>query len=241
MENIKVSFNPKQKHLDEISKWMVEEKKMPISSNGNWPSIAYAFQNKNLVIATHKNNTVGFYTLSSLDLTVSISVAEVKPNYRKKGIGKLLLEEIIKKYENQNTYALYLFCAPESSQRIWKKLGFKHFPNNTSNDRSDKIEMYKIIKPYLKSRNSKFKNKNEIIEIWNEEPCRTNDENPTWVFNLKYKKKTKILKKPIVHFGDFDWRIRWRRGKEIYKDCKYKYFDRNNEEFSCMIIEKLLD
>ena len=27
--------------------------------------------------------------------------------------------------------------------------------------------------------------------------------------------ETKILKKPIVHFGDFDWRIRWRRGKEI--------------------------
>jgi predicted acetyltransferase len=176
-------------------------------------------------------------SLTYSDLTVSISVAEVKPNYRKKGIGKLLLEEIIKKYESQNIYALYLYCAPESSQRIWKKMGFKYFPNNSTNDRSDKIEMYNIIKPYLKSRKSK--SQNEIIEIWNEEPHRTNDENPTWVFNLKYKKKTKILDKPIVHFGDFDWRIRWRKGKEIYKDCKYKYFDIYNEEFSCMIIKKL--
>lgn len=238
MENIKISFNPKQKHLDEIAEWMMEEKKIPITSNGNWSSITYAFKNKNLVIATYKNKAVGFYTLSKPDLTIAIGVAEVDPNCRKKGIGKLMLQEIIKKYQTKNTYAFYLFCAPESSQRIWKKLGFKYFPNNSTNDKPDKIEMFKIIKPYLKSRKSNLKNDNEVIEIWNDEPRRTDDENPTWVFNLKYKKNTTVLNKPIVIFGDFDWRIRWRKGTEIFKDCKYKWFDRNNKEFSCMIIKE---
>ena len=30
MENIKISFSPKQKHLDEIAEWMLEDKKIPM-------------------------------------------------------------------------------------------------------------------------------------------------------------------------------------------------------------------
>lgn len=251
MENIKISFKPKQKHLDEIAEWMVDEKKIPITNNGNWSSIVSAFEKKNLVIATHKNKTVGFYTLSNCDLSVSVSVAEVKPDYRKKGIGKLILDEIINNYANKEVYALYLFCAPRSSHKIWKKLGFNYYPNNSDNDRfqknttifdkdygKDKIEMYKIIKPYLKPRKN-VSDKNEIIEIWNNHPHYTEDENPTWTWNLKYTKQTNKLEKPIVHFGFYKWRIRWRKGNEIYKDCKYENFDRNNEEFNCMIIKEM--
>jgi GNAT superfamily N-acetyltransferase len=244
MEKIKISFNPKQRHIDEIAEWMVEEKKMLITNNGNWSSITYAFQNKNLVIATYKSETVGFYTLSNPDLTISIDVAEIKPKYRRKGIGKLMLEEIIKKFKNKETYGLYLFCAPESSHKIWKKLGFKYFPDNSKNDRFEKnygrkkIEMYKIIKPYLKPQKLNNEIENEVIEIWNDETCKIENENPTWVWNLKYIKNTKILKKPIVHFGHYKWRIRWRKGNEIYKDCEYQYFDKKNEEFSSMIIKE---
>lgn len=252
MENIKITFKPKQKHLAEIAEWMIEEKKTPITNNGNWSSIIYAFENKSLVIATHNNIAVGFYTLSKCDLSVSIGVAEVNPHYRKKGIGKLILEEIIKNYANKEVYALYLFCAPTSSHKIWRKLGFKYFPNNSKNDRfqkngnmfdkdygKDKIEMYKIIKPYLKPRKINSNSKNEIVEIWNNDPHYCENENPTWTWSLKYNKKTKMLEKPIVHFGFYKWRIRWRKGNEIYKDCKYENFDRNNTEFSFMIIKEM--
>ena len=252
MGNIQISFKPKQKHLDEIAEWMIEEKKTPIRNNANWPSIINAFEKKNLVIATHKNKAVGFYTLSDDNLTVSISVAEVDPNYRKKGIGKLILKEIIKNYAHKEVYALKLFCAPRTSHKIWKKLGFKYFPNNSKNDRfeknqnmfdenygKDKLEMYKIIKPYLKPRKINPNSKNEIREIWNNEPLFFENKNPTWTWNLKYIKKTNKLEKPIVHFGCHKWRIRWRKENEIYKDCKFKHFDSNNSEFSCMIIKEM--
>lgn len=236
MENIKISFNPTQQDLNEISKWMVEEKNTPITNNANWPSISSAFESKLLIIATHQNKAVGFYTLSKGALTICIGVAEVKPDFRQNGIGKLLLESIIEKYVIQNFYALYLYCAPVASQIVWKKLGFKFYPNNSTNDKSDKVQMYKILTPYLNTRQGTSKIENEIIEIWNDEPHLTQDDKPSWVWFLKYKKNTKVLQKPIVHFGHYEWRIRWRKGDNVYKDCKYKNFDRENDEFQAMII-----
>jgi GNAT superfamily N-acetyltransferase len=232
MKEIKISFKPKQKNLDDISIWLL--------SKTNWICAIRAYENKSLVIALYKGETVGFYALSKLDLTISIDVAEVNPIYRRKGIGKLILEEIIKRLKNKESYALQLFCEPESSQKIWKKLGFKYFPENLNCDRFDKPTMYKIIKPYLKFNNVNTKLGSEIIEIWNDEPIKTRNENPIWVWNLKYTKNTQILKKPIIHFGDNEWRIRWKKGNEIIKDCKYKHFDRKNEEFSCMVIRDLV-
>ena len=238
MENIKITFNPKQENLKEIEDWMVEEKKIPITENGNWESIIYAFENKKLVIATQKGKTVGFYTLSFYKYAISIGVAEVNPNYRNKGIGKLLLDKIIEKYSAKDIYALHLFCAPESSQKIWKKLKFKYYPNNSSNTRSQKIEMYRIIKTNLNCSNKIENEIDEVIEIWNDEPYKTEKVQPTWIWKIKYLKNSSVLKNPIVHFGHHKWRIRWRKGETIYKDCKYSYFDNKNEEFSCIVIKE---
>lgn len=238
MENIKISFNPKQKHLEEIGEWMIEEKQMPLNQNGNWSAIVAAFENKKLIIATRKNITVGFYTISFSMFTISIDVAEVNPKFRKKGIGKLLLAEIIRKYQRKEIYAFHLFCAPESSQNTWKKLGFKYYLNNSSNDRSSKIEMYRIIKPVLSPKKYNPDLEHEVIEVWNDEPHKINNENPTWIWKLQYLKNTNILKKPIVHFGEYSWRIRWRKGNVVYSDCKYKWFDTKNEEFNCMVIKE---
>jgi predicted GNAT family acetyltransferase len=238
LNNIKISFRPKQKHLDEIAEWIIDEIRIPIKNSGNWQSIISAYEDKTLIIATYKTKTVGFYTYSIFNSTISIGVAEVKLEFRGKGIGRILLEEIIKKHE-KDINALYLFCSPESSQKIWKKLGFKYFPNNSTNDRTTKIEMYKIIKPFLKSRINNLKTDNEIIEIWNDEPHKTNDENPTWVWNLKFIKKTRILKNPIIHFGHYEWRIRWRKGNVVFKDCKYKYFNTQNNYYNYMLIENI--
>lgn len=238
MENIKILFNPKQKHLDEIAEWIIDKIEIPIKSSGNWDCITDAYKNKNLVIATYKNKTVGFYAFSNNDSAISINVAEVNSNFRRRGIARLLLEEIIQKYE-KDIYALHLFCAPESSQKIWKKLGFKYFPNNSENNRSTKIEMYRIIKPFLKPKRNNSKTEKEIIEIWNDEPYKTKNDEPNWIWNLKFIKKTRILEKPIVHFGHYKWRIRWRKGNEIFKDCGYKYFDNQNDIYKFMLIKEL--
>lgn len=238
MRNIETSFNPKQNHLSDIKNWMEEEKNIPVSENSNWPSVISAFQENTLIVATHKNETIGFYALRYSQSTLIIEVAEVKLNYRRKGAGKLLLEKIIERYENKEVFALQLHCSPKSSHLIWKELGFKYFPNSPTDTNSGKIEMYKIIKPHLSFQNNNLNPTSEVIEVWDDEPDFTNDDNPTWVWRIEYLENSNVLKRPIIHFGCYEWRIRWRKGTDIYKDCSYDRFDMKNEVFVCMIIKE---
>lgn len=238
MRNIETTFNPTQNHLDDIEKWMVEEKKIPISENGNWTSVIDAFQRNTLIVATLKNETIGFYALRYTQSTLIINVAEVKPNYRRKGVGRLLLKEIIEKYKNEEVFVLKLHCSPKSTHLIWRDLGFEYFPDSPADTSAGKIEMYKIIKPLLSCLNGNLNPTSEVVEIWDNEPGYTNDNNPTWVWKLEYLENSNILKKPIVHFGHYKWRVRWRKGDDIFRDCRYEYFDMKNEVFYCMIIKE---
>lgn len=239
MENIQISFNPQKANLDEIENWMFEETKLETFQNGNWPAVEFAFDKKRLVIAIIGEKTVGFYALSRIDLTASIYLAQVHPDFRNKGIGKFILEEIIRQLENTNTYAIDLYCSPESSQIVWKRLGFDYFPENSEKNRFEKPTMYKIIKPFLKPCLNKIGNENEVIEIWNDKEHKAYNKEPTWIWELEFVNDTRKLRKPIVHFGDCEWRIRWRKGEIIFKDCVYKNFNKNNDCFSCIIITEL--
>lgn len=238
MRNIETTFNPTQNNLDDIKNWMEEEKNLPISENGNWPSVISAFENNRLIIATDEKKTVGFYALRYSQSTFIIEVAEVKPNYRRKGVGRLLLEKIIERHQNEEIFALQLHCSPKSSHLIWKELGFEYFPDSPTDTSAGKIKMYKIIKPHLTCLNGNLKPTSEVIEIWDNEPEYTNNKNPNWVWKLEYLENSNILKKPIVHFGNYKWRVRWRKGSEVYKDCSYERFDLKNEVFCCMIIKE---
>lgn len=238
IEDVKISFSPKNKHLYEIAEWKIDERELLMKNSGNWSCIINSHNKKELVIATYKNKTIGFYAFSVYDFSISIDVAQVDLNFRKKGIARLLLDAIIQKYENK-IYALDLFCEPKSSQKIWKKLGFKHFPKASKNDReNDRVDMYRIIKPYLKpsKANSNLKREKEIVEIWNDEPWRCENLEPNYVWNLKFIKNTRILENPIIYFGHYDWRVRWRKGDKIFKDCKYKYFDEKYRDFGEFIL-----
>lgn len=241
IEDVKISFSPQNKHLCEIAEWKIDERELLMKNSGNWSCIINSHKNKELVIATYKNKTIGFYAFSFYDFCISIDVAQVDLNFRKKGVARLLLNEIAQKYEN-DIYALYLFCSPKSSQKIWKKLGFEHYPKALGKDiRNGRVYMYKIIKPFLKpsKTNNNFKRENEVVEIWNDEPWRCENLEPNYVWDLKFIENTRILEKPIIYFGHYDWRVRWRKGNKIFKDCKYKYFDRENENFTFFLIKEL--
>lgn len=247
VENIKISFKPKSKHLDEIAEWKIDKRELFIKDSGSWASIIQSYENKELVIATYKNKTIGFYAFRYYDSSIHIDVAQVDFNFRRVGVARLLLDEIIKKYENK-IYALHLFCEPKSSQKIWKKLGFKHFPKALEKDKTNgKIDMYRNVKPFLKP--SKFKinstEEREVIEIWNDEPYIVEFKKlePNYIWKLKFKKGTRILVKPIVYFGHYEWRIRWRKGNKIFYDGKYKrFYERlriKNDNFTFFLIKEL--
>lgn len=57
----------------------------------------------------------------------NIELMAVHPNHRKKGIGKKLLEAILKQFKKANLEEVYLFCPATAveAKRLYEKLGFK--------------------------------------------------------------------------------------------------------------------
>lgn len=242
IEDVKISFSPNDKHLLEIAEWEIDESNWLMKNTGSWSRITNSYKRKELAIATYKNKTIGFYAFSVYRFMISIDVAQVDLNFRNKGVARLLLDVIIQKYKN-NIYALDLYCQPKSSQEVWKKLGFEYYPKALFGDISEgKINMYRIIKSHLKpsKSNSSPKTEREVIEIWNDEPYRCRNLEPNYVWDLKFIENTRVLEKPIIYFGYYEWRIRWRKGDKVFKDDKYKYFDKKYRDFgNFILIEEL--
>jgi GNAT superfamily N-acetyltransferase len=61
------------------------------------------------------------------------AILEVRPGYRRKGIGRLLVEHIIKCAKDKGYPGISGFCSPEKSLPFWLKMGFErvHNPNQT--------------------------------------------------------------------------------------------------------------
>jgi GNAT superfamily N-acetyltransferase len=223
--DIIVSFNPDKQNLDEIIGWMENEKNSPKESQGNWLAINSAFSENRLITASIENKTIGFFALLQNGSTATISVAEIHPEYRNKGVAKFFLNQIIDFLLKHNYYALDLMCAPASSETIWKKLGFANIPESTENKKNKNIILYRIITPILETTNKI--NEGETIEIWNNEPYSTVDDKPTWSWELKFREGTRILIAPIIQYVNYKWRIRWKIRDRVIKDCMLQHFDEN--------------
>lgn len=233
MENIKISFKPTEKNLYEIKSWI----DYPESSMS---TIYTCYKNNSLIVATVDNIAIAYYALNIKEVTVFISLAEVKTNLRGNGIGKLILNEIEKNLQHSKFKTLYLYCSPKESQFYWKKQGFDYFPENSKKNRTDKVEMFKLINPVLQIDNSISIEGEEYLEVWNDKSCYVESQKSSWKWKIEYlNAESSILKVPFVFFGDRNWKIRWSRGSTILKESDYKYFDRRNEVSECMYIEKM--
>lgn len=242
-ETYQVSFSPTDKQVEEIEKWLIAERKK--TGDGfycNWNIIKSSFDKNELATISLNNKTIGFATwrLTS-DKTARIEISEVKPTYRKKGFGRKLITELLKFLKDKNICVVDLQCSPETSEPIWKRLGFVDFPDrpdkyNFNSDTNKKL--YTILTEHLQT--SSVQDTNETIELWNDEPYRTNENTPpTYIWNLEFIEGTRKLSKPIIHPGHYDWRLRWRINGKTIKDDKVKRF-KTEVDFETFIIIDVL-
>ncbi|SHL48254.1 GNAT family N-acetyltransferase [Chryseobacterium polytrichastri] len=219
MENLKIIFNPTNKNIEDIKKWGLEKTHLHSS-----------FRNKKLVVAEYNNDTIGFYCLSAIrnDIIIEIETAEVKNEYRNKGIGKKMFQEIFKKYKNKKYYCFTLHCSPKESKFYWLKLGFKYFPENIN---SDKVEMFKAIKDINETitESELYPNTIEIID----------DYETSYKWKFEVKENTNELISPIVFFGNYKWRMILTKESEILYNEPYNDFDNKNDVDSCIFIASI--
>ena len=127
---MKVSFNPTKKQLIEIEGWLLRERSQ--TGEGfycNRRIIKNSFSKNEMATISKTSKTVGFAIWNNIaDFSVTIDIAEIKPRYRKKGLGEELISRLIDYLISLNIYVAYLECMPESSEFFWRHLGFIDFP-----------------------------------------------------------------------------------------------------------------
>ncbi|MFC0344218.1 GNAT family N-acetyltransferase [Epilithonimonas hispanica] len=215
MVNLRINFNPIQKNVDEISFWGTEK------------SCLYkSYKNKTLIVAECDNVTIGFFCLTKRDKTIHIDTAEIKEEFKLKGIGRLVFEEISKNTSNK-FYGFTLNSTSENSHSFWLKLGFIDFPIEGEGEN----RMVKNIRKTHNQSKRDTNSKDETIEIYGN--------NEVFKFNLDFINGSRNLKHPIFLFGDCRWRIVWKKGNITFFDDTYKYFNAKQNIYDCLFIKSL--
>ncbi len=242
-KNYEVTFSPKDKQLIEIEKWLLAEKrKTDTGFYCNWKSIKSSYNKNELATISFKNKAIGFATWQlTTDKTAKIEITEIKPSFRKKGIGRELITQLINFLKNKDVFVIELQCSPKNSEYFWKRLGFEEFPEPLENynfNQDYNKPLYYILKEYLQT--SSVKSEGETIELWNNEPHKAKDTIPSYIWNIKFIDGTRILSKPIIKPAHNEWRLRWRINGNTIKDGRIKYFKSEIDFATFIIINELI-
>ena len=230
-DNIEITLSPTFAQLNEIKEWLQDES---ISTNdgfySNWNLIKIFFDKNYFATVSFQNQTIGFITwrLTS-QLTANIYILEIKPEFRKSGFGKILVEKVLDLMIKEGVYAVDLQAKPTSSASFWKKLGFVEVPKNIRHWNFANEYFYKILAP--KTQSSKCLNEDERIELWECEPNFINQKSPN---------KQWLIKLPIIHPVEQDWRISWIKGGKTLIDTKVKHFGNGESYFAPFLIIRVL-
>ena len=230
--SIKVLPNPTSQHFEEIKKWLQQEDNL--SNEGFFcqiDTIENSYRKNRLIVITQNNIAIGFLTYYYSDHIVNIEIAEVKPDERKRGIGKQLLQQSFDWFINNGALVAQLFCAPASSEKIWKRIGFSNFPNEIIKE--SRIYLYQIL-----VETEEFytrEDETELIELWDFEDYQ-NELPPKWKWKVKRKGKSNKLIKPIIHPCSDEWSVAHKIGSEIREKRIMKNFDRRKHDGGYFLI-----
>ncbi|GAB7086527.1 GNAT family N-acetyltransferase [Marinifilum fragile] len=232
MNNIKIDFAPTKQHLKEIENWLIDEDlKTDEGFYCNWDTIVYHFENNELIIAILDNKVIGFIVYYFKEYSAYIDIAEIHPDYRKKGYGTFLVNKSLEYFISKDSMYVELHCSPDSSNTYWQSIGFTMF---------DMIGKTMAFKPLIKTLEIANEISDNRIELYCVRGYNPNRHTTNLIWNLEFKEGTKQLINPIIYPSMSFYVLRWiKDGKPIETD-EVKYFqNRNIIVSSCVIIKEL--
>jgi predicted GNAT family acetyltransferase len=237
MDNsIKVQFVIEKRELNEIENWLKEESLT--SKNGfysNWNMFIKSYSENRMAILKNKENVIGYTIWRTGDIHIEIDIFEIKPVFRKKGMGKYFLNEISEYFKKKGFLALKLFCEPEKSELFWKEMKFIKFPKRGCSESE-----LTYFKPLIKiNQSDEDVDENNKLELWDLEPFEVENSKPKWVWNIDIKKIISIL-----HPYDLKWNMRWTKNGKIVKESMIKDFSSKQNKIAFdefIYIKKLIE
>ncbi len=177
-----------------------------------------------------------------MERVTKIQIAEIKPGFRKMGLGKILTHALLSRLKNEGVIAVRLQCQPSDAENAWKKIGFKNFPSvpemEPFNNYDEGRHLYQILTKYAEPNITE--SSNEIIEMWAVESYLSDKHSPVWVWNLKFENGSRKLATPIIAPAKHKWNICWKINGEMIKNSQIKYFSKTEVYFdNFLFIEEL--
>jgi len=232
-----VITKPTLQHFEELKKWLKEEDKL--YNEGFFcqiQTIEKSFLNNKLIVITDNGLTVGFLTYYYHNYIVNIEIAEVKPDRRGKGLGRLLLHHSFIYFVKNGALVAQLFCSPASSEKIWRRIGFANFPDEVIKE--SRIYLYQILVETSELYNEE--QETELIELWDFEDYQDAFP-PKWRWEVKRTVNSTKLIKPIIHPCSDEWSVSHKIGKQIREKRIMKNFDRKKHDGLHFLIVTELD
>lgn len=231
--NIEMIYKPKIEHFLEIKNWL--EKECNTKSDDVHCNLDYIYNSLNdnsLIVINEDNHSIGFLVYSIRGHVATIHTANIKPNRRRAGTGKIFIKNCCNHFEKMGAYAVELYCSPIESENAWKKFGFLNLPNGMTKETN--IFMYKILVqalPFIEDKNSI-----EKIQLWNNESHNIGNSKATWTWEIERLKSSKKLTKPIVHPANSEWVISWSKGDDIIEKTRIKNFNQKGDDAGKFLI-----
>jgi len=228
-----INTKPLLSDLENIKDWLIkEDKELNEGFYCNWKIIEKSFQNNKLITLQVHENPIGFIVWSNSSICADIDILEIKPEYRKKGFGKIFFEQVSDYFIKEGYLVIKLFCSPKESEGFWIKMGLEKFPDRGYSE--NELTYFKTLIDVTPTTENETENK---LELWNVEPHEKDKNIPKWRWEINDN-----LTNPIIQPCNFNWNLRWTKNGKIIKEGKVKHFisEENTIDYSpFMYIESL--
>ena len=243
MQALIISFAPTSSDLDELSSWLKKE----ADTNGqgfycNWNLIDAAFWKRRLGIIAKGKDVVGFVVWYQDGKYARIDITEIKPRNRRKGIGRTLINALIKRLIADGVAVVELNCQPASSEAFWKTMGFIRFPSHhlfADRHLRDDPHLYRPLEPSLPLNLTHGHEAEHLLELRpDDSPFSSQEGNWAWI--LEIEEETGRLLAPVIFPAFQDWKLRYQRdGKTIIEE-KVKWFPKDILDNGFIVLREIV-
>ncbi len=126
--------------LANILEWLKEEDRLGIHGNFlcNWNLTEQCHQEGTLLVLIDKIQSLPIgYQWGRL---LHSGILQIRHDWRRKGLGRLIVEYCIELAQQQDEAVLHIECKPSSSKPFWKEMGFEIVPGvSGSNEKGERV------------------------------------------------------------------------------------------------------
>lgn len=209
-----ITFRPDKPQLEELKRWMIEENQRKEEFVHDISIITQHAAKNTLAIVILGNEAIGFVTWDIYKRRAYIAVAAIAVKHRKSGAGRFLTQTLFSDLLQKGIMALYLKCAPATSEKFWRKMGFQKMPAIQTYTNGDSPVLYKVLIPVQQEGDAD----GPYIEV--HEFGSTKKQ--CWPLN--FKPATNELVQPIIAPVTGDWCITYMTSALTYGSEKIKNF-----------------